>query len=167
MQRAPTSCSPPRGVAASCAAQRAAEAQPIHRPNSVGFGPRATIYHHLLSGSACRPSPRGAPRLGDKAGDLKVATIPAPAPPHSVKFGLRRPARASKMPRRRPGGSTNRKSTAFFCRIRPRRAPHAPLKRRPHRGRRFPSESRYSLSAQISTQSSTQRGAKTDYGFRA
>ena len=61
--------SPPRGVAANCAAQRAAEAQLIHRPNSVGFGPRATIYHHLPSGSACRPSPRGAPRLGDKAGD--------------------------------------------------------------------------------------------------
>ncbi len=33
-QRAPTSCSPPRGVAANCAAQRAAEARPKARPNS-------------------------------------------------------------------------------------------------------------------------------------
>ncbi len=32
--------------------------------------------------------------------------------------------------------------------IRPRRAPHVPLMRRPRRGRRFPSESRYSLSVQ-------------------
>ena len=47
---------PPRGVAADCAAQRAATALP----------------HSSL---------------------------------HSVEFGLRRPARASKMPRRKPGGS--------------------------------------------------------------
>ena len=34
MQRAPSSCSPPRGVAANCAAQRAAEARPKARPKA-------------------------------------------------------------------------------------------------------------------------------------
>ena len=33
-QRAPRSCSPPRGVAANCAAQRAAKARPTAQPNS-------------------------------------------------------------------------------------------------------------------------------------
>ncbi len=70
----------------------------------------------FLSGSACRPSPRGATRLGDKAGDPK-------------------------------GRKSKNLFTAPFCGIRPRRASHAPLMRRCARERRFPSESRYSLSA--------------------
>ena len=45
-------------------------------------------------------------------------------------------------PARRPGGSTNRKSTAHSSSARPL----APLMRRSRRGRRFLSESRYSLS---------------------
>ena len=46
---------------------------------------------------------------------------------HSVEFGLRRPTRAPKMPRRKPGGSKNRKSNTLFltasaCRPLPRAA---------------------------------------------
>ena len=48
----------------------------------------------------------------------------------------------AKGPARRPGGSTNRKSTAHSSSARPL----APLMRRSRRGRRFLSESRYSLS---------------------
>ncbi len=50
--------------------------------------------------------------------------------PNSVGCGLRRPARDPK----------DRRSSALFavpfCEVRPRRAPHAPLMRRPRRGRR-------------------------------
>ena len=50
------------------------------------------------------PSRRYCVALAEDS-DLKVATIPAPAPTNSVGFRQRRPARASRMPRRKPGGS--------------------------------------------------------------
>ncbi len=55
--------------------------------------------------------------------------------------------RASRWEASGPRDSASRKSTA----IRPRRAPLAPLKRRPRRGRRFLSEPRYSLSTYSSS----------------
>ena len=110
--RAARSPGGPKAQRAGPAVLRTAKARSTARPNPP------PVYHHILSGSACRPSPRAAKPLGDRAGDLKVATIPAPALPQ-------------------------------FCRVRPRRAPHAPLMRRPRRGRRFREESRYSLSVQV------------------
>ncbi len=47
-----------------------------------------------------------------------VARTPPPAPPY-FGFGLRRPARASEMPRRKPGGSTNRTTRSQFKRSKP------------------------------------------------
>ncbi len=68
-QRAPSSCSPPRGVAADCATLRVARAQPNLPP--------------CLSVSGC---------------------------------ALRGWAEG---PARRPGGSKNRRSNAFFCQVQP------------------------------------------------
>ena len=55
----------------------------------------------------------------------------------ALRRGWLRPARLCEPQLHRP-----------FCEVRPRRAPHAPLKRRPRQGRRFLKESRYSLSVQ-------------------
>ena len=93
------------------------------RPKSVGFGlrcptralkiPRAgpanlrvaeALPHSVRFALGARPSRRYCVALAED-NDLKVATIPAPAPTNSVGFRQRRPARASRMPRRRPGGS--------------------------------------------------------------
>ncbi len=68
----------------------------------------------ILSGSACRPSPRGAPRLGDEAGDLKVAKIPAPAPPQFCQVRAARSPGGPNGPARRPGAPTGRKNNDLF-----------------------------------------------------
>ena len=57
--------------------------------------------------TSCSPPPA---RAADCAAQ-RAARATTHSLPNSVGFGLRRPARASKMPRRKPGGSTNRKST--------------------------------------------------------
>ncbi len=110
MQRAPTSCSPPRGVAANCAAQRAAEARPIWFRTFVQF----CRVRAAASGPGIKDAPPQARRLCE---------------PHEHRIHSPPP----------------------FCEVRPRRAPHAPLMRRPRRGRRSLAESRYSLSAYSSS----------------
>ena len=103
-QRAPSSCSPPRGVAANCAAQRAARARPKGQPkarpkvqpNSFGFGlrrlARATLKDrkssaHLppnlsVSGYGVRPGHQRCPAAGPA-----ILRVPE-ALPHSRKFVL-------------------------------------------------------------------------------
>ncbi len=92
---------------------------------------------------------RGRPTVGKGLelpySDLTVGRTPGV----TAIFDAKR--RIAGLPRgRRPARAVLRTARAQpihrpVCRVRPRRAPHAPLKRRPRRGRRF-CESRYSLS---------------------
>ena len=139
MQRAPSSCSPPRGVAADCAAQRAAEAISHSPPHSAKFvlgrAPRrpptafaARRERRFLSESRYSLFKRSMPTgFGGEAGSKRRYA--------SLRCGRLRPARLcesqelgpkhhpillgsgralrgwAKGPARRPGGSTNRKGT--------------------------------------------------------
>ena len=94
MQRAPTSCSPPRGVAANCAAQRAAKARTNARPpaqlnSPPKFQPKARPDAARLENRSRFSSPKNrhvpklAPTLGPVSASLRLrlrsATFPSPA----------------------------------------------------------------------------------------
>ena len=171
-QRAPTSCSPPRGVAANCATLRVARATFF----SLGFGL-----------SPIPPKPHSG--FGDKAGDLKVAKIPAPAPPQFCRVRAARSGGGPNGPARRPGAPTGRKNNDLFTApvlrgsssarpLAPPRAADASLSPRtaiPHgiallalsSSGRSPANRAAQSTAQISAPCSAQRGGKTGYGFPA
>ncbi len=115
--RAARSPGGPKAQRAGPAVLRTAIARPTARPNPP------PVYHHILSGSACRPLPRAAKPLGDKDGATRwVARARQTVRPDSLGFVLGTPPRAGAF-----GNSDWAAST-------------------PIRGRRFLSESRYSLS---------------------
>ena len=115
MQRAPTSCSPPLGVAANCAAQRAAETQPKHCPFITTFcqvrpvaplGRKSnTPFTAPFSGVRPRRAPPAPPKasLPPEDGDLKVAQAQPKTRPK---------APPNPQPHARPG--TARKPTTVF-----------------------------------------------------
>ena len=149
MQRAPTSCSPPRGVAANCATLRVAEATTHSPPKAAGFGlgaPRHPPMASSLSVQAvedCGVWGRGWQQKTLCVPPLREASARATlwvagAQHVSVGFGLRAPGGGPKAQRASPAALRAAKAQP----IRPRRTPLAPLMRRCARGRRFLSESR-------------------------
>ena len=88
-------------------------------------------------------SRRGAACCGPPVGrrpacaTLWVARATPPSSPQSIGFGLSPiPPEALRAWATRPAPLKGRKSNAPFFQVRPRRPPHAPLMRRPRRGRR-------------------------------
>ncbi len=89
-------------------------------------------------------SRRGAACCGPPVGrrpacaTLWVARATPPSSPQSIGFGLSPipPPEALRAWATRPATLKGRKSNAPFFQVRPRRPPHAPLMRRPRRGRR-------------------------------
>ncbi len=78
MQRAPSSCSPPRGVAANCAARRAARARPTARPN-----PRLNSRRFVLGAPPLAPlkrRPRRGRRFWESRYSLSPQSFPQSAP---------------------------------------------------------------------------------------
>ena len=186
----------------SCVASRNKRGKRALDGTDWGLRTRAYIrFPILILRFACRAG--RTPRTASFADSLYLQNRQQ-LPYFELNPAVRRTARAGRLPLGRPAtfasslrapGHPPRQNNAPFtgqsCQvrpaplkvarvqpIRPRRAPHAPLMRRPRRGRRF-HESRYSLSpqspangsaqstAQIQAPCSAQRGAKTCYGFRA
>ena len=161
----------------SCVASRNKRGRSAPEPGSLGLNNRQSLPYFCLTLAGRTPgrnsnSWRGAACCGPPEGrrPARATQRVAEAPHNFLNFGL-----SPTPPRRSAPGRQGRRfyepQKQHFLYypirwVRPRRAPHAPLMRRPCRGRRFRTESRYSLSAQIPAQSSAQRGAKTGNGFR-
>ncbi len=125
----------------------------------MGAGPRVLPMQFAARGEQQRaPRSCSPPLAADCAAQRAAEAVPC-SPSHSVKFGLSPTPPSGFAAGRRGRRPKGRKSNAIH---RPRlpgsssARPHAPLMRRPRRGRRFRTESRYSLSTQSPAKSKAQ-----------